>query len=477
MGNSAFLGRGGKTVPLVKAGGLADMVASLFDAAWEVGYDVHIAMPHFRRIIGSQSRARSPHLHLCEDREFYYRKAVYEGDASAGARASIAFQKDVIHYILPSLRPDLVHCHDWMTGLIPGAARKLGIPSLFTVHNFHDHECTLAHIEERGLDAARFWDELYYHGYPGNYEHTRDSNPVSFLASGILAADRMNTVSTGFLGELAGGLQGVGWPVVDAVRGKLAAGHARGILNSLPKDMSPDMDPALPKSYDAADHAAGKLMNKVEFQKRNGLQVEPDAALMFWPSRLDPVQKGCDLLAGILRDILTDYADIPLQIALVADGPGKGVFEELAGSGPFAGRLSVSSFKEDLSRLGYAASDFTLMPSSYEPCGLAQLLGMRYGSLPIVHATGGLRDTVRGLDAGANNGNGFIFENFDPGALRWAIDQALLFHRLPDEVKHPVLARVMLEAKADFAISKMATGYFELYRSILESYSHSPTLD
>ena len=462
LGITQSLAGKGKTPPCMKAGGLADICALLVDSFSESGTEVHVAAPHFRSL-SSSSAVAHPRLHLCQDREFYYRRSVYEGCAHSNLRASLAFQRDVIHYVLPRVRPDIVHCHDWMTGLVPAAARAMGIASVFTLHNLHDQTVTLAHAEDRGIDAAQFWQNLYFQHYPGSYESARDSNPVSLLASGIMAADHVNTVSQGFLNELAEGRHQAPWPVADALGHKLRAGCATGILNGLADTFSPELDPYLVQPYRSEDHSDAKQANKRALQLELGLELNPSAPLLFWPSRLDPVQKGCGLLADILGNLLREHWNDGLQIAFVADGPFETEFRQIAESQGFGRRIGLAPFSERLSRIGYAASDFTLMPSAYEPCGLSQMIALRYGSLPIVHATGGLRDTVSHVQPGTGLGNGFRFDIHDAAGLRWAIGEALDFFRLPEITRATTIARVMNESKGAFASGSMIDSYRNLY--------------
>lgn len=327
---------------------------------------------------------------------------------------------------------------------------------------------SLSGIEDRGIDAARFWQHLYYEEYPGTYESIRNKEAVSMLASGIHAAGAMNTVSSSFLGELASGGHGTSTSIVNAIRLKLHSGRAHGILNSLQPDMSPHKDPFLREPYDANSHMYGKRTNKRALQEALGLEIDEEAPLLFWPSRLDPSQKGCQLLAEILYKLVSDYWGLGLQVVFVADGPFKPHFEHIAGFHKLAHRIAVSRFDPGLSRLGYAASDFTLMPSAYEPCGLSQMMGLRYGSLPIVHATGGLKDTVQHLDSNRNQGNGFVFETHDPAGLRWAIDQAICFHIRPQEERSIQIERIMSESATGFAPARMVEQYLETYRRLLE---------
>ena len=176
LNGSVYLGRNGLPVPCAKAGGLADISTLLVDELADRGIDVRVAMPHFRNLFPDAKLSRR--LHLCHDREFFYRRSVYDGSPEANRRAALAFQRDVIHNILPAVRPDIVHCHDWMTGLVPAAAKAMGIRSLFTIHNLHDELTTMAEAEDRGVDVARFWQNLHFKNYPGSYEDSRDGISV-----------------------------------------------------------------------------------------------------------------------------------------------------------------------------------------------------------------------------------------------------------------------------------------------------------
>jgi glycogen synthase len=350
-----------------------------------------------------------------------------------------------------------------MTGLIPAAAGAMGISSLFTIHNLHDEETTLERIEDAGIDARDFWQHLYFKRFPDGYENSRTSNPLSLLASGILSADETNTVSPGFLRELCEGVHG-SREVGGAIRAKAAEGRVHGILNSLPADLLPHSDPLLVARYDAATHRDGKRANKTAFQLALRLEPNPDAPLVFWPSRLDPHQKGCGLLAEILCQTVLDYWQTGLQFVFVADGPGREHLEKIAAGSGLARRVAFRDFCERESRMGYAASDFTLMPSSFEPCGLSQMIGPRYGSVPVVRSTGGLRDTVTPLEC---DGNGILFEQHDSGALRRALDEAVRFHTQPAAARDARICRIMQAAAVSYQPADMMGRYLELYDRIL----------
>src|SRR6056297_455060 len=183
MGNMA-------NVLTAKAGGMADVSASLVSELYELGSDVHVALPHYRRMfnidIGQfisdelrifQEKLPDSRIHLAEDRIFYYRDSIYSSYGEEAANISLAFQREPINNIITTLRPDLIHCNDWMTGLIPAMARRREIPCLFTIHNIHTQKHFLSQIEDKGIDAAEFWQHLFYQWPPSSYEESREHNP------------------------------------------------------------------------------------------------------------------------------------------------------------------------------------------------------------------------------------------------------------------------------------------------------------
>jgi len=180
------------------------------------------------------------------------------------------------------------------------------------------------------------------------------------------------------------------------------------------------------------------------------------------------VQKGPQLLAEILYDIVHDYWDQGLQVVSVANGDYQGQLHDIVTHHDFHERVAVCDFDEALSHLAYAASDFMLMPSRFEPCGLPQMISCTYGSLPLVHNTGGLRDTVEPLNVGAKLGKGFVFEIHDAAGLRWAVDQAMAFYCMPPAIKEEQIRRVMTESKQQFNHSVTACYYFDIYERMLQ---------
>ena len=468
-----------------KAGGLADVSAGLISALFKQGADVHVALPDYRGIFldnlgplwGHYQKEIDTYmkylpeerLHLAEDRAFYYVHHVYSNYTSENLKIALAFQREVINNIIPHVRPDLIHCNDWMTGLIPGYARQLGIPCLFTIHNIHTVKASLALIEDRGIDAAKFWHHLFYERMAHYYEETRESNPVDFLVSGVFASHFVNTVSPTFLQEIVSGRHSfIMPPLQQELVNKGSAECAVGILNAPDPSYDPATDKDLYRQYTPADHVKGKRANKLYIQRHLGLIEDAAAPMFFWPSRLDPVQKGCQLLAQILYSVVAKYWQQNLQVVFVANGGYQKHFLSIVDFHGLGERVSVCNFSEELSRLAYAAADFILMPSGFEPCGLPQMIAPKYGTLPVAHDTGGIHDTVIHIDVARNSGNGFLFNTHDANGLFWAIDQAMWFYNQQRKLKSQQIERIMNESAATFNHDVTARKYIDLYEKMLQ---------
>jgi starch synthase len=465
-----------------KAGGLADVSAALISALFDLGSDVHVALPDYRSIYYGYStkkhnlelekirrRLDDERIHLAADRAFFYMENVYSGYSDKDLKVSLAFQREVINNIIPRVEPDIIHCNDWMTGLIPAMARQLEIPCLFTIHNIHTMTSTLAEIEDRGIDAASFWQRLYFKQPPFNYEESRETNRVDFLTSGVFAAHYVNTVSPTFLKEIVDNRH----PFVEhclktELTHKYWAGCATGILNAPEPEFNPAVDDRLQFNYGPKNHREQKSKNKTFLQKIVDLEVNADAPLFFWPSRLDPVQKGPQLLAQIMYDLLERYWDTGIQIISVADGQYQRHFHDIVRFHGLGRRISVWGFNETLSHQAFASSDFIFMPSSFEPCGLPQMIGCIYGALPIVFDTGGLHDTITDLDAGTSTGNGFVFNVHDAEGLSWAVDRAMAFWGLDPDEKQRQIRRIMIDGILQFNHSQCAENYINLYEKMLQ---------
>jgi len=190
--------------------GFSQTLLTLIGDLLEEGIDVHVAQPDYRNIFEglaldkpAMTRSRLPayRLHLAQDRIFFYANWLDSNPEWENIRISLAFQREVINYIIPWVQPDVIHCHDWLTGLIPAIAKKWGIPCLFTVHRIQSARCLLSHVEDRGINAAQFWQHLFFDRFPDHYEETRNTNPVDLLLSGIFAAHRPKTPAPKLLAD------------------------------------------------------------------------------------------------------------------------------------------------------------------------------------------------------------------------------------------------------------------------------------
>ncbi|MGD9300438.1 MAG: glycosyltransferase, partial [Desulfobacterales bacterium] len=347
--------------------------------------------------------------------------------------------------------------------------REHGIPCLFTIHNIHTVKTNLALIEDRGIDAAYFWQNLYFENMATSYEQVRDSNPVDLLTSGIFGAHFVNVVSPTFLNEIAEGKHPFVEPQIHReLANKVQAGCAAGILNAPDPSFNPILDDDLVIKFSPDNHVKGKRENKRFLQKKLGLIQDYQAPIFFWPSRLDPVQKGCQLLADIFYKIISSYWDQNLQIIFVANGDYQMVFRDIVNQHKFQKRVAIYDFSNSLEHLAYGASDFILMPSSFEPCGLPQMIAPIYGTLPVAHDTGGIHDTIQHLNIEENTGNGFLFKHFDSNGLFWAIQEAMTFYNQPREVKKKQLKRIMIESASSFTYANTAGQYIQLYEKMLK---------
>ncbi len=467
--------------PFAKTGGLADVAGTLPPALKRAGVDIRIAMPDYPSVAEAgmvthhtEARALIPigddlletHLHIGEhqdvplllirNREYFMRPGLY-GDAHGdypdnGER--FGFFCRALLRLLPQIdfRPDIIHLNDWQTALIPVLLRTelaelpffADIRTLLTIHNLGYPGCFPASLLERlGLAPGLFHiDALEFHG------------DISLLKGGLVYADRLNTVSPTYAREIrtaefGHGLEGL----LTAHAGKLT-----GILNGLDnRAWDPGNDPHLAAPFTPSD-LTGKGTCKAALQHELGLAGSPESPLLGLVTRLD-TQKGIDLVEQIWPEILAAGA----QLALVGSGDPRHaeVLTELARK--HVGTASVTiGFDEGLARRIYAGSDLFLMPSRYEPCGLSQLIALRYGSVPVVHRTGGLADTIRDADHAPQRGNGFCFDSATSLALSEALARALAAFRQPRRWRE-IVVRGMNE---DHSWGSRAARYLELYQEL-----------
>ena len=475
MGNAAQYIR-------AKGGGLGDISAGLIQYLHQdPRFDLHVVLPRYDakirdlarityREIDFLGRLLGRHgVHLVMDSAFTSLTDVYgDSETHPRIRRAEAFQRAIINDLFMRLQPDIVHCNDWMTGLIPAAARAYGIKSLFTLHNVFTELETPRDIDRSGIDVRRFREFLYYQSFPDESLANWNFNKVDFTATGIHAADIVNTVSPSFLEEIVAGEfeDIIPKSVRNAVREKHSKGRALGILNAPGDATDPRICPHI-TPFDIEDVMPNKRINKERFQQEMGLRADGERPLFFWPSRLYP-QKGPELVAAIAAEIIQRYG---AQIALVASGDRvfETTFRKLSAASN--GQIAYHPFREELNLLGQAGSDFVLMPSRYEPCGLPQMIGPRFGTIPVVRATGGLKDTVTPLSEGYGAGNGFVFAPHTSAALAHAVADAVRFYREPEELKIRVLQRIMSDGLERFTLANTAREYIKVYDRLLGSSS------
>ncbi len=447
-----------EAVPYAKTGGLADVAGTLPTYLEKLGIDTCIIMPMYKKYdaekileldvelngIKKVEIFRKDRTYFVSSPEHFYRDGLYgtpAGDYPDNCERFTLFAKSVIA-LLDKIEFDIVHCHDWQTGLIPLLVRRNNISAktVFTIHNlgyqgrFPKEKFPLLGIE---------WDYFDIEGI----EYYGDMN---FLKAGIIYSDIITTVSPNYAQEIQNYENGFG---LDGVLRKY--NHKLfGILNGIDySTWNPETDALIYARY--SDYE-GKLKNK--FELTNECLFEFARPLIGMVSRIAG-QKGFDILLKALDDIMAlDYNIIILGFGEEEYCQRLKKFEEA-----YPGRIIVSiKFDETLAHRIYAGSDFFLMPSKYEPCGLGQMISLRYGTVPVVHRTGGLADTVFQYDAAAGSGNGFLFESYSAESMIQALSQARTVYFMTDKFKN--LSEVCM--KYDYSWNRSARQYGELYNKL-----------
>ena len=494
MGNLAHIIKTGD------GGGLADISASLVAELDRQGVNVHATFPDYKDIFLKNAKINreeyeklkkergETRVHPIQHGLFSSAERVY-GDGSQHLdkielRRANAFMGGIINLFpyLKSINDNvIIHCNDWMTGLIPAAAKVNGMQSLMTFHNIFTWKQWPLGLQKHGIDISEFWNYLYLRDSPnrygGSFEGNYTNNEVDFMASGLFAADYINTVSPTFLKEIVYDPSMGRGIIPDSMRGiiqdRYSKGSAVGILNAPSETADPRKDDSLVQKYwyeDCSDEGVidikeGKKRNKAYFQKCTGLEQNPDSPLFFWPSRIAYPQKGFELLLHNVPYLMDRFRN--MQIAVVACGDMNLIHWVEKYQNDFRGRVSYKPFLKELNQMGKAAADFIIIPSLYEPCGIPQVEAPRYGTLPIVRRTGGLADTVEHLSPNGLSGNGFVFNDYIKEGLWYGIDQAIGFYNQDEQFKLGVQKRIMKESFEKFNIEKTAGEYIKVYEKIL----------
>jgi ADP-glucose type glycogen/starch synthase len=473
-----------EVAPLAKSGGLADVAGSLPQALDKLGHDVRIIMPHYRRIMPgavktkdlgidfsvpfgpeqlpcsvSQTKIGTVPTWLLRNQDLFDRDQLYgspTGDYPDNAERFGWFCRAALQALpLLDFCPDVIHLNDWQTGLIPILLktvyadspffRKIG--TLLSIHN----------LGYQGLFPATVLEQLGLPDWLNHPDALEYWGRISYLKGGIVFSDQVNTVSPTYAKEILQPQFGVGLDGVLRSRGPAFS----GILNGIDNDTwNPATDPALPAAYQT-NNLRGKSSCKKALQKELGLQPDSKAMLIAMVTRLDS-QKGIDLLKQGWERLLRR----PTQFVLLGSGTQEYMdfFAARAQANPRQVAVRLG-FDDGLARRIYAGSDLFLMPSLYEPCGLGQLIALRYGSVPLVRSTGGLADTISDRDADPQNGNGFRFSEPTTDAMLSAIDRAV--QRYADRRKWLALIRSAMQA--DFSWQSSATAYLALYQHCTSS--------
>lgn len=472
-----------EAVPFCKTGGLADVVGTLAQKLGAAGHDVCLFLPKYRCVRapqldeGSELRVEVPFegsttsagLRLLHRRmvttyfvdhpAFYDRDGLYsaEGQDHADnarrfaffARAALEGAKAV------GFKPDVVHAHDWQTGLVCAHLKRhyandgnfSGAGSVFTVHNMaYQGNFPAESLAATGLGADEWTAEgLEYYGQ------------VSYLKAGLAYADRITTVSPTYAREIQeSGDKGFGFEGLLRRRSSVL----RGVLNGLDTDAwDPTRDACLPRRYGPADALEGKAASKEALQKECALEPRADRPLIGVVSRLD-YQKGLDLALPALEPLLDRAQFVILGTGDAILGEKFAAFERAHPGAVHFHR----SFDEAFAHRVYAASDLFLMPSRSEPCGLGQMIAMRYGCVPVVASTGGLVDTVFERGSEEQPANGFLCAPNDPKSLSQALGRALDAYRGP---RWPDLVKAAMSG--DFSWDRSVDAYLRIYRQVARS--------
>ena len=454
--------------PLAKVGGLGDVAGSLPAALRDLGHDVRIVMPRYGSVTATgkdlgtfavgiggadhEAKLRATKLdgvpvYLVDFSPLFDRPKVYEYPDD-GQR--FAFFAKAVLDLLPAAKfwPDVIHCNDWHTALAPAFLQSLAgddpyrrIRSVLTIHN----------LQHQGLFGR---DLFEWTGLPldmWNPEGVEFYGGFNFLKAGIVYADRVNTVSPTYAKEIQTPEQGYG------LDGLLRSRSAKlsGILNGIDYGVwNPAKDPHISQKYSKST-LEKKAKNKAALQKEAGLPAEATIPLLGIVSRVTE-QKGFDILIPAIPDLL----NLGVQIVLL--GTGEKVYEEPLAHFASArkGFVAYLKYDESLAHRIYSGSDFFLMPSKFEPCGLGQEISLRYGTIPIVRATGGLADTVVDIESDPKAANGFRFSAYSPAAIVQAVARATAFYRQ----RGPWNSLRRLAMSQDLSWSRSGVEYVELYR-------------
>ena len=464
--------------PFIKTGGLGDVIGALPKALKKQGVGVSVILPKYEdlplqykqqlswvtsievpvgwrmQFCGIEKLVMNDITYYFLDNEYYFKRHGSYGFYDDGER--FAFFSRAVLEALPHLeeKPDLIHCHDWQTGPISVLLKAHyrnhpfyeKIKTVFTIHNLRYQGIFPKTVLSELLDLS----ELYLH--PDGLEFYGN---VSYLKAGLAYSDYLTTVSPSYAEEIQTNYYG------EHLEGFLRKRHneLQGIVNGVDYEVyDPREDSFLGKSYGTYED---KMVNKRALQEELTLQVNEEIPVISMVTRLVE-QKGIDLVLRVFHEIMKQN----VQFVLLGTGEGdyETAFRDLENQYP--GKVSVNTFfNEGFSRKVYAGSDLFLMPSQFEPCGIGQLIALRYGTLPLVRETGGLRDTVIPYNQFTDEGNGFSFADYNAHDMLYTIEQAVGLYRFQPKKWKQLAERAM---KIDFSWEASSQEYITLYESLID---------
>ncbi len=467
-------------VPFCKTGGLADVVGALAPVLAQKGHDVRVMLPKYamiddqyagemrhvldfevqlgwrRQYCGIEALSRGGVTYYFIDNRYYFGRNYIYGLGGDEYERFGFFCRAVLNALpLIGFQPEILHAHDWQSGMIP-ALLKIQyahlpfyscIKSVMTIHNLqYQGVFGIRDVQDvLGLGDDLFTaDKLECHG------------SANFLKAGIVYADEVTTVSPSYAEEIQTAYYG------ERLDGLLRAKreHLIGVLNGIDvEDYDPATDKTLAANYSLAD-LAGKVACKRALQEKLGLACDPDVPIVAMVGRLSN-QKGLDLLDYVIADIMQEK----LQLVVLGMGDARYVNLFSWAESNYPGRVAARfAMDHALAHQIYAGADIFLMPSQFEPCGLSQLISLRYGTVPVVRETGGLRDTVLAYNEYTGAGNGFTFFNYNAHDMLFTLRRALHYYENRKDVWAALRERGMT---GDYSWAHSAETYLSLYASML----------
>lgn len=473
-----------EATPFAQTGGLGEVLSALPAELAGLGVDVDVLMPKYRGIdpdhfqierqnqtieltlnakhisagLWSFNDKRGVRYLFLEQDNYYDRDYLYgspEGDYEDNAERFVFLTRAAIEWALSSGNQyDVFHSHDWQAALTPVYLRTLyagevsvnGSASVMTIHNL-GYQGIFWHLDMPLVGVG--WEFF-------TPSHMEFHGKLNFLKSGIVFAEKVNTVSPGYRNEILTPAFGFGLEGILLEKGDDLVGILNGVDYTV---WNPELDSLIPARYSSEDFA-GKAVCKSQLQAIANLPRNPDVPIIAMVSRLSS-QKGIDILAGAFDNLMQQ----DLQVVLLGTGEARyqNMFKDFADKYPSKTGIFLS-YDYELAHRIFAGADITLVPSRYEPCGLNQLYSLRYGTVPIVRATGGLIDTVEECSLEADSGTGFVFFQEDPASLEQTILRALDIYRNNPEAWRRLMRRGMAK---DFSWKRSAQEYLNLYESAI----------